>query len=224
MNKAHIAIPEAIEEIKKGKMLILLDQKREKEADFYIPADKLTPQMVNTMIKLGGGLICAAITQKQAHKLALPLMVEPLDNDEKTGVNFTISVDAEKNTTTGVSVNDRFKTIKALSNPKSNPSALLRPGHIFGLIAQNEGVLERAGHTESAVDLARLANLNPAGVLCEILSDNGQTAGLPDLIKLSKKLKVKIVLIEELVKYLKANPLPKPDESSCVIKTAQSNL
>ncbi|MBI2314756.1 GTP cyclohydrolase II [Candidatus Daviesbacteria bacterium] len=224
MNKAHIAIPEAIEEIKKGKMLILLDQKREKEADLYIPTDKLTPQMVNTMIKLGGGLICAAITQKQAHKLALPLMVEPLDNDEKTGVNFTISVDAEKNTTTGVSVNDRFKTIKALSNPKSNPSALLRPGHIFGLIAQNGGVLERAGHTESAVDLARLANLNPAGVLCEILSDNGQTAGLPDLIKLSKKLKVKIVLIEELVKYLKANPLPKPGESSCVIKTAQSNL
>lgn len=224
MNITQTTIQEAIEEIKRGKILILLDEKREKEADLYIPTDKLTPQIINTMIKFGGGLICTAITQKQAHQLTLPLMVEPLDNAEKTGVNFTISVDAKKDTTTGVSVNDRFKTIKALSNPKAKPQDLLRPGHIFGLIAQNGGALERAGHTESAVDLARLANLNPAGVLCEILSDNGQTAKLPDLIKLSKKLKIKIVPIEGLVTYLKANPLPKLDESSCVIKTAQSNL
>lgn len=217
-------IPEAIEDLKKGKMLILLDEKREKEADLYIPTDKLTPQMIMTMIKKGGGLICVAITQAQAHKLALPLMVDTLDNNEKTGVNFTISVNARKGITTGVSANDRFKTIKVLANPKSLSRDLVRPGHVFGLVAKSGGVLNRAGHTESAVDLARLTGLYPAGVTCEILSDNGNTAKLPDLIHLSKQLKIKIVLIKELVKYLKKNPLPKLEEPCCVVKTASSTL
>lgn len=217
-------IPEAIEDIKKGKMLILLDNKREKEGDLYIPAEKVTPQIINIMIKEGGGLICAAITQKQAYQLALPLMVETLENREKTGVNFTISVNAKKGITTGVSANDRFKTIKILTDPKSAPSDLVRPGHMFGLVAKDGGVLKRAGHTESAVDLAKLAGLNPAGVICEIISSNGETSKLPELLKLSKKLKLKIILIEDLVNYLKKNPLPEVEKTPCIIKSAQSTL
>lgn len=217
-------IPETIEDLKKGKMLILLDDKREKEADLYIPADKITPIAITTMIKHGGGLICVAITQKQAHKLALPLMVATLDNEEKTGVNFTVSINAKKDITTGVSANDRYKTIKILASPDSFSSDIVKPGHVFGLIAKNGGVLERAGHTESAVDLARLANLNSAGVVCEILSEEGKISKLPDLIKLSQKLKIKIIKVAELVKYLKQNPLPPLDETPCVVKTAHSKL
>src|SRR3989338_5269794 len=157
------SIQEAIKEIKQGRMLILLDDSREKEADLYIPADKVTPTVITTMIKHGGGLICAAIIQKQAHKLNLPLMVDTLDNEEKTGVSFTVSVNAKKGITTGVSANDRYKTIKILANPNSLPLDLVKPGHVFGLIAKDGGAIERAGHTESAVDLARLADLNPAG-------------------------------------------------------------
>lgn len=218
------SIPQVLEDIKNGKMLILLDNRREKEADLYIPADKITPSIVTTMIRRGGGLICVAITQKQAHKLNLPLMVDTVDNEEKTGVSFTVSVNAKKGTTTGVSANDRYKTIKILANPNSKPVDLVKPGHVFGLIAKDGGAIERAGHTESAVDLARLANLNPAGVVCEILSDGGNSAKLPDLVKLSRNLKIKIVLIEDLIKYLKKNPLPSVDTAPCVIKTASSIL
>lgn len=170
-------IPQAIEDIKKGRMLILLDNpNRENEADFYIPADKATPQIITAMIRKGGGLVCTSITQKQAQRLSLPLMVDILDNREKTGVNFTVSVNAKKGVTTGVSSFDRVRTIKILSAPNSTPDDLVKPGHVFGLVANAGGVLKRAGHTEAAVDLARLANLNPSGVLCEILSDDGKVA------------------------------------------------
>lgn len=217
-------IPQALEEIKKGNMLILFDTKREKEGDFYIPAFKVTPKVIATMIKKGGGLICCAITQNQANKLGLPLMVGALDNEEKTGVNFTVSVNARRRITTGVSALDRYKTIKVMTNPKSKHQDLVRPGHVFGLIAKSGGVLERAGHTESAVDLARLAGFTPAGVLCEILSDNGKVSKLSDLVKLSEKLKIKIILISDLIKYLQKNPLPYLDEGLCVIKTARAKL
>lgn len=218
------SVPEAIKDIKKSRMLILLDNHREKEADLYIPADKITPSIVTTMIRHGGGLLCTAITQKQAHKLNLPLMVDALDNEEKTGVSFTVSVNAKRKITTGVSANDRCKTIKILANPNSSPSDLVKPGHVFGLIAKNGGTLERAGHTESAVALARLADLNPAGVVCEILSDSGSSAKLPDLIKLSKALNIRIITIKDLVKYLQRNPLPAIDHAPCIIKTAASTL
>lgn len=218
------SIKEAIDEINLGRMLILLDPKREKEADFYIPADKITPNILTTMIRLGGGLICVALTQRQAFKLHLPLMVGSLENEEKTGVSFTVSVNAKKGITTGVSVNDRLKTIQILANPNSKPADLSKPGHVFGLIAKNGGVLERAGHTESAIDLAALAKLNPAGVICEIISDDGQTAKLPELIKIAKKLNIKIVSISDLVDYLSKNPLPAREKATCIIKTATSKL
>lgn len=217
-------IEEAINDLKKGKMLILLDKKREKEADLFIPADKVTPQIVNTMIKKGGGLVCVAITEKQAHKLSLPLMVALFENEERTGVNFTVSVNSKEGITTGVSAYDRYKTIKIMANPKSSATDLIRPGHVFGLVGKSGGVLERAGHTEAAIDLARLAGFNPSGVLCEILADDGKTAGLAFLIKLAKQLNIKIIQIEDLIKYLKNNPLSEMSEGCCITKTATAKL
>ena len=217
-------IDEALKDLKKGKMLILLDQKREKEADLYIPGDKITPQIVNTMIKKAGGLVCIAITGQQAHKLALPLMVALFENEEKTGVNFTVSVNAKDGITTGVSAFDRYKTIKIMASPKSQASDLIRPGHVFGLVSKNGGVLERAGHTEAAIDLARLAGFSPSGVLCEILADDGKMADMSFLTKLSKQLNIKIVQIEDLIKYLKDNPIPGISEGCCIVETANAKL
>lgn len=225
MNSYFSTIPEALDQIKKGRLLILVDNpKRENEGDFYIPADKVSPQHIITMIQKGGGLVCTAITQPQAYRLSLPLMIDPLSNTEKTKVNFTISVNAKKGITTGVSAFDRVKSIKVLANPKSKQSDLTRPGHISGLVAKQGGVLERDGHTEAAVDLARIANLNPAGVLCEIVGADGKMAKLKDLIILSKELNIKMVSINDLIKYLKRNPLPPLPEKSEVIKVATSTL
>lgn len=218
-------IPQAIEEIKQGKMLIVVDNpSRENEGDFYIPVDKATPKSILTMIKSGGGLICTSITKQQAVSLQLPLMVDPLENNEKTKVNFTVSVNAKIGITTGVSVFDRLKTIKTLADPKSSLSDLSRPGHVFGLVAKNGGVLERDGHTEAAVDLARLAGFTPAGVLCEIVGRDGKMAKITELFKLSKKLNIKIIFIKDLIRYLKKNPLDKLEHGKEVIKTATSTL
>lgn len=225
MNRYFSTIPEVLDQIKKGKMVILVDSpKRENEGDFYIPAGKVSPQHIITMIQKGGGLICAAITQAQAYSLSLPLMVDPLSNTEKTNVNFTISVNAKKGITTGVSAFDRVKTIRILVNPKSKQSELTRPGHVFGLVAKQGGVLERDGHTEAAVDLARIANLTPAGVLCEVVGTDGRMAKLKDLINLSQELNIKMASINDLIKYLKRNPLPPLPEKSEVIKVATSTL
>ena len=182
-------------------MLILVDNpKRENEGDFYIPADKVSPQHIITMIQKGGGLVCTAITQSQAHHLSLPLMTDPLSNTEKTNVNFTISVNAKKGITTGVSAFDRAKTIRILANPKSKQSDLTRPGHVSGLVAKQGGVLERAGQTEASIDLAKLAGLYPAGVICEIMKEDGTMARMPDLIKFAKKFKLKIITVADLIK------------------------
>ena len=151
-------------------------------------------------------------------------MINNIDNTEKTKVNFTVSVSAKKGITTGVSAFDREKTIKVLASPKSKPSDLTRPGHVLGLVAKQGGVLERDGHTEAAVDLARLANLTPAGVLCEIVGAEGRMAKLKDLIKLSQKLKIKIVSIDDLVKYVKKNPLPLLPDKIEVVEVAASTL
>lgn len=218
-------ISEAIKDLKQDKMLIVVDDpSRENEGDFYIPADTITVSSILTMIKLGGGLICVAITKQQAINLQLSLMIDPVENNETTKVNFTVSVNAKKGITTGISAYDRLKTIKTLANPKSSPSDLSRPGHVFALIAKNGGVLERDGHTEAAVDLARLAGFTPAGILCEIVGSNGQMAKLPELVKLSQKLHTKIISIKNLITYLKKNPLDKLGESKEVIKTATSIL
>lgn len=220
-----VTIPQAIEEITQGKMLIIIDNPdRENEGDFYIPADKATPDSILTMIKLGGGLICTAITKQQAVSLQLPLMVDPLENSEKTKVNFTVSVNTKKGISTGISAYDRLETIKILANPKSSPSDLSRPGHVFGLLAKNGGVLERDGHTEAAVDLARLAGFIPAGVLCEIVGKDGKMARIPELLELSKKLNIKIISIKDLIRYLKKNPLNKLEHCKEVIKTATTTL
>ncbi|MBI3115084.1 MAG: GTP cyclohydrolase II [Candidatus Kerfeldbacteria bacterium] len=225
MNSFFSTIPEALDQIKKGRLLILVDSpKRENEGDFYIPADKISPQHIITMIQKGGGLVCAAITQAQAYRLSLPLMIDPLSNTEKTKVNFTISVNAKRGVTTGVSAFDRAKTIRILADPKSKQSDITKPGHVFGLVTKQGGVLERDGHTEAAVDLARIANLTPAGVLCEIIGIDGRMAGFKDLVSLSQKLNIKMVSINDLIKYLKRSPLPPLPEKSEVIKVATSTL
>lgn len=217
-------IPQAIKEIKQGKTLIVVDDPhRENEGDFFCPTETITPAKVNQMIRLGGGLICTAISKRQAGRLSLPLMVEPQKNMENTKVNFTISVNAKNGITTGVSAYDRARTIKILGNQKTKAEDLVRPGHVFPLIAADGGVLERQGHTEAALDLVRLAEFTPAGVLCEILRDDGRMAKLADLVNLAKKLQIKIVSIADLISYLKKHPLPK-EKTSSIVKTTSSSL
>ncbi len=193
-------IPEAIEDIRDGKIIIVVDDEdRENEGDFLMAADKVTPEAVNIMVKHGRGLVCVPITKERAHEMQLDYMVtEGADPDEAA---FTISVDHKKLTTTGISAPDRANTIKELINPDAQPSDFRRPGHIFPLIGVNGGVLRRAGHTEAAVDFARLADCQPAGIICEIMHDDGEMARLPELIELSKKFDMKLVTIKDLIAY-----------------------
>jgi 3,4-dihydroxy 2-butanone 4-phosphate synthase/GTP cyclohydrolase II len=195
-----ISAEQAIEEIKQGKMLIVIDdENRENEGDLIIAAEKVTPEHIAFMASYGRGLICVPITEERAKELDLPLMTT--ENTEAHRTAFTISVDAKKGTTTGISAQDRATTIKALIDPATKPSDLARPGHIFPIIARKGGVLVRAGHTEAAVDLATLAGLYPAGVICEILNDDGTCARLPQLIEFAKKWGLHIVSISSLIEY-----------------------
>lgn len=197
-------ISEAITDLRRGKMLIVVDgSERENEGDLFMPVATISPREVTVMIKQGSGLLCAAITEEQRRKLKLPLMVKPQDNTEKTRVNFTISVNARKRVTTGVSAADRTRTIKVLGSPIAKPNDLVRPGHVLGLVAAPEGILKRPGHTEAAVTLARLSGFTPAGVLCEIIRPDGKTANYTDLVKLAKKLRLKIIAIKDLIEYVK---------------------
>lgn len=193
-------IPEAIEAIRSGKMIIVVDDEdRENEGDFLMAADKVTPEAINTMVKHGRGLVCVPITIQRAKELDLDYMVtEGADPDEAA---FTISVDHKELTTTGISAPDRANTIKKLIDPKAIPSDFRRPGHVFPLTGVNGGVLRRAGHTEAAIDLARLAGCKPAGIICEIMHDDGEMARLPELIKLAKKFDMKLVTIKDLIAY-----------------------
>lgn len=193
-------IPEAIEDIRSGKMIIVVDDEdRENEGDFLMAADKVSPEAVNIMVKHGRGLVCVPITKERAHELELDYMVtEGADPDEAA---FTISVDHKKLTTTGISAPDRANTIKELINPEADPHDFRRPGHIFPLIGVDGGVLRRAGHTEAAIDFARLADCQPAGIICEIMHDDGEMARLPELIELSKKFDMKLVTIKDLIAY-----------------------
>lgn len=201
MNFHLNTIEEAIEDIKAGKVIIVVDDEdRENEGDFIAAASKATPEIINFMITHGRGLVCAPLTEQRCRELDLHPMVG--QNTAVYETNFTVSVDLQGyGCTTGISASDRSKTIQALINPDINPEELGRPGHIFPLIAKDGGVLRRTGHTEAAVDLARLAGLEPAGVLVEILKEDGEMARLPDLIEVAKKFDLKIVSIEDLIEY-----------------------
>jgi len=194
------SIDEAIEELRSGRMVIVVDdQCRENEGDLVIPAELVNSEDINFMCKHARGLICVPITEDQARRLELEPMV--LDNTEKHGTAFTVSVDAREKTTTGISAEERAITARTLASPCSRPLDLARPGHIFPLIARKGGVLKRAGHTEAAVDLISLAGLNPAGVICEIMNDDGSMARMPDLFRFAKHHSLKIISIEDLIRY-----------------------
>jgi len=193
-------IEDIINDLKKGKMVILVDDEdRENEGDLLLAADHVTPEFINFMAKYGRGLICLTLTEDKAKKLKLPLMVE--DNQGKLGTNFTVSIDASSGISTGISAADRAKTIMSAILPESDHTFINRPGHVFPLIAHSGGVLYRAGHTEAGCDLAALARATPASVICEILNDDGTMARLPDLIKFSKKHNIKIGTIADLIEY-----------------------
>ena len=194
-------ISDAIEDVKKGKIIIVVDdENRENEGDFICAADLVTPESINFMAKHARGLICTPITEKRSRKLNLYPMVT--NNTDPMDTAFTVSVDLKgSGVTSGISASDRSKTIKAIVNNNTKPDDLARPGHIFPLIAKEGGVLRRTGHTEAAIDFARLAGCSPAGVICEIMSEDGSMARVPELIKVAKKLDLKIVSIEDLVAY-----------------------
>ena len=194
-------ISDAINDIRKGKLIIVVDdENRENEGDFICAAEKITPELVNFMITHGRGLVCVPLTESRCNQLELNQMVT--DNTDPLNTAFTVSVDLKsKDATTGISADDRSKTILALGNSKTKSKHLSRPGHIFPLIAKEGGVLRRTGHTEAAIDFARLAGLNPAGVLIEIIKNDGSMARLPDLQLLAAKFDLKIVSIEHLVAY-----------------------
>ncbi|WBX70456.1 3,4-dihydroxy-2-butanone-4-phosphate synthase [Tenacibaculum retecalamus] len=194
-------IEEAIQDIKDGKVIIVVDDEdRENEGDFLAAAEKTTPEMVNFMATHGRGLICTPLTEDRCKELELNMMVH--NNTDPMETAFTVSVDLRgKGVTTGISAADRSKTIQALVDSETKPFDLARPGHIFPLKAKNGGVLRRTGHTEAAIDFARLAGLKPAGVIVEIMNEDGTMARLPQLLKVAKKFDLKIVSIEDLVAY-----------------------
>jgi len=194
-------IEEAIAEIKAGKAIIVVDDEdRENEGDFITAAANATPEMINFMATYGRGLICAPLTEEKCDELGLELMVGK--NTAAYETNFTVSVDLRGHgCTTGISASDRSKTIKALIDPNIDPAELGRPGHIFPLRSKDGGVLRRSGHTEASVDLARLAGMEPAGVLVEIMKDDGEMARLPDLIKIAAQHQLKIISIKDLIEY-----------------------
>ncbi|MEN6445012.1 MAG: bifunctional 3,4-dihydroxy-2-butanone-4-phosphate synthase/GTP cyclohydrolase II, partial [Candidatus Cloacimonas sp.] len=194
------SIEEAIEIVRRGDMLIVVDdENRENEGDLLMAADKITPEKVNFMISQGKGLLCVPLDYEVAKRLELPLMTDK--SSDRQGTKFAVSVDVIEGTTTGISATERAMTIKALAEPNAKPSMFMRPGHIFPLLAERGGVLRRAGHTEAAVDLAKLAGLNPVGAICEIIRTDGEMARLDDLIPFAKQHNLKIITIEELIHW-----------------------
>ena len=203
-NQNLATIPEIIEEAKQGNMFILVDDEgRENEGDLVIPASMCDDTKINFMARYGRGLICLTLTESRVIELDLPLM--SANNQSRNKTAFTVSIEARDGISTGISAFDRAKTVSDAINPKINKSAIVSPGHIFPLKAENGGVLVRAGHTEAAVDIARLAELNPSGVICEIMNDDGSMARMPDLIEFSKKHHIKIATIADLIEYRRQN-------------------
>ncbi|HEY79181.1 MAG TPA: bifunctional 3,4-dihydroxy-2-butanone-4-phosphate synthase/GTP cyclohydrolase II [Dehalococcoidia bacterium] len=194
------SVPEVIEDVKAGKIIIIVDDEdRENEGDLALAAEKVTTEAINFMVKHARGLVCLPTTGQRLEELRLRLMVD--DNTSKFSTAFTVSVDAKKGTTTGISAADRATTIKAVIDPATRPQDLARPGHIFPLRAKEGGVLVRAGQTEAMVDLARMAGLYPAGVICEVLNEDGTMARLPQLEKMADKYGIKIVTVADLIAY-----------------------
>ena len=198
------SIQEIVAEIRAGRMVVLVDEEdRENEGDLVFAAEFVTPEMINFMAKHGRGLICLTLTQEHCQQLNLPLMVR--DNGSPLGTNFTLSIEAASGVTTGISAADRSRTIQAAAGKNAKPADIVQPGHIFPLMAQNGGVLVRAGHTEAGCDLAQLAGLTPAAVICEILKDDGEMARLPDLLEFAKQHGLKIGTIASLIEYRSQN-------------------
>ncbi|WP_436449011.1 3,4-dihydroxy-2-butanone-4-phosphate synthase [Paenibacillus sp. BT-177] len=193
------SIEEALEDLKNGKVVIVVDdEQRENEGDFIALAEKASPEVINFMITEGRGLVCVPITQHRAEALELHPMVE--QNTDFHGTAFTVSVDHMK-TTTGISAAERSLTVRALADEAITGSDFRKPGHMFPLIARDGGVLQRAGHTEAAVDLARLSGFKPAGVICEIIKEDGSMARLPDLVVIAKRHQLKLISIQHLIEY-----------------------
>ena len=193
-------IPSIIKDAQKGKMFILVDDKnRENEGDLVVPGSKCNSKVINFMAKNGRGLICLALTKKQTDKLKLPLMSQI--NKSRMQTAFTVSIEAKRGITTGISAFDRAKTIKIAINPNSKKNDLVSPGHVFPLVSRKGGVLERAGHTEASIDISILSKLNPSSVICEVMNEDGRMARLSDLVKFSKKHRIKIASIADLIAY-----------------------
>ncbi|MCX7702607.1 MAG: bifunctional 3,4-dihydroxy-2-butanone-4-phosphate synthase/GTP cyclohydrolase II [Planctomycetota bacterium] len=204
MENVFCSVEEAIEEIRSGRMVVLVDdENRENEGDLAMAAEKVTPQAINFMARYGRGLICLALTEEKADSLDLPPMVK--DNRSRFGTAFTVSVDAARGVTTGISAADRATTILSAVKPDAKPDDLVRPGHIFPLRARDGGVLVRAGQTEGIVDLARLAGLTPAGVICEIMNEDGTMARLPQLVEFSKRHNLRIISVAAIIRYRHKN-------------------
>lgn len=209
-------IPEALEDFKAGKFLIVVDDEdRENEGDFIIAAEKITPEAVNFMLINGRGVLCSPITEERCQELELPKQVH--DNTSIHGTPFTVTVDKIEGCTTGVSAEDRAATIRALADPASTPQTFGRPGHINPLYARSRGVLRRAGHTEAAVDLARLSGMYPAAALIEIMNEDGTMARMPQLIEVARKFDIKIITIKDLIAY-------RLNEESLVERESEADL
>ena len=221
MEKTRLTAPveEAIQAVRTGKLVIIIDDEdRENEGDFMVAAEKATPAIINFMSKHGRGLICLPLTRKRLEELQLPLMVQ--DNTARFQTAFTVSIDAKDGIATGISAYDRARTVQAAVDPKTKPPDLSRPGHIFPLQAKEGGVLARAGQTEAAVDLARLAGLTPAGVICEIMNEDGTMARLPQLERFSAEFDIPILTIADLIQYRMKNErlIQKIDEAALPTK------
>jgi 3,4-dihydroxy 2-butanone 4-phosphate synthase/GTP cyclohydrolase II len=212
-------VSEIIEELRQGRMVVIMDDEdRENEGDLLIAADKARPEDINFMAKHGRGLICLTLTSERCRQLNLPLMVN--DNGTPFSTNFTVSIEAAEGVTTGISAADRAATIRAAIKPDANPADIIMPGHIFPLMARRGGVLARAGHTEAGVDLARLAGLSPASVICEILSDDGSMARQPELEQFARQHGLKIGTIADLIHYRMQNEATVQRVAECHLPTA----
>ena len=215
-------IPSIIRDAKKGKMFILVDDKdRENEGDLVIPGSKCNSKIINFMAKHGRGLICLALNKKQIDNLKLPLM-SPI-NKSRMQTAFTVSIEAKKGITTGISTQDRARTIKTAINPKSKKKDIVSPGHVFPLVARQGGVLERAGHTEASVDIAKLSKLNPSSVICEVMNEDGRMARLKDLFKFSEKHKIKLASIEDIISYRLQSEILISKLNTKIIKFSKTN-
>ncbi len=214
--KIFSTIPSIIKDAQRGKMFVLVDDKnRENEGDLVIPGSKCNSKIINFMAKHGRGFICLALTKKQIDKLKLPLMSQI--NRSRMQTAFTVSIEAKKGVTTGISAFDRAKTIKVAINPKAKKKDIVSPGHVFPLVSRNGGVLERAGHTEASIDIAKLSKLNPSSVICEVMNEDGRMARLEDLINFSSKHKIKIASIADLIAHRLKN-------EKLVFKTQTKNI